>query len=537
VSLGATRHSPGHPPRARWAPRVRTLVGLLFLLVLVLPFLLIGVQRLFENALILDTEHALLTEAVVVGEAYRAEVDPAAAAPLASPDDDAARYAPLVPRLDLAEAEVLPAATRRGEAVTATVTPSRLVPILERALVRNLSGIRVVDADGVVVASSARAHGYSLAHLPEVAAALAGDYQPVLRRRVSDEPPPPVTSLSRTADLRVSLAVPVFRDPRARPGTGAEVIGAVFASRTPLDTTQALWAWREKLYLPFWVSVLVTLGAVVFLSITLSRPLARLRAHAEQVAAGAPAEGYVVERVAPQEVHVLAEALERMSLQLAARADYIREFAANTAHELKTPLTSLRGAAELLLEAGDAVPAAQRARFLTNIQEDAVRMDRLVQRILELARIESTRPAREAVDLGRYLEGLAERYRRQGQPVTLTVDAPQVVLHAVPEQLESLFVNLMDNAARHGEGRPIAILVTRAAGEVAVAITDDGPPLAPGHLERVFERFYSTARAQGGTGLGLAIVKAVAEAHGGRVEAQAGARGATFRVVLPVAAR
>jgi len=519
--------------RTRWAPRVRTLVGVLFLLVLVLPFLLIGVQRLLENALILDTEHALLTEAVVVGEAYRAEVDPEAATPLTEPEDDGARFAALVPRLDLAESPVLPAATRRGEVVTGTVASSHLTPILERALVRNLSGVRVLDPDGIVVASPQRVHGYSLAHLPEVAAALAGDYRPVLRRRVSDEDRPPLDSPSRAADLRVSLAVPVFRDPRARTGQGAEVIGVVYASRTPLDITKALWAWRAKLFLPFWVSVAVTFAAVIFLSITLSRPLSRLRAHAEQVAAGAPAAGYEVERVAPMEVHVLADALERMSLQLEARADYIREFAANAAHELKTPLTSLRGAAEVLLEAGDGASFAQRTRFLENIQKDAVRMDQLVQRILELARIESTRPARERVDLVPYLEGLAERYRRRGQPVVLELGAAQVELQAVPEQLESLFVNLMDNAARHGEGRPVRVVLTRSSREVAVEVTDDGPPLPEGHLDRVFERFYSTSRSQGGTGLGLAIVRAVAEAHGGTVEARAEARGATFRVVLP----
>ena len=517
----------------RWAPRVRTLVGALFLLVLVLPFLLIGVLRLFENALILETEHALLTEAVVVGEAYRAEVDPSAAAPLPAPEGDDGRYAPLVPELDLTSSPILGAATRRGEAATASVAASRLVSILERALVRNLSGVRVLDPDGVVVASPLRVHGYSLAHLPEVAAALGGAYRPVLRQRVSDEPPPPLASLSRAADLRVSLAVPVFRDPRARPGVGAEVIGVVYASRTPLDTTKALWAWRDKLFTPFWVSVLVTLAAVVFLSVTLSRPLSRLRAHAEQVAAGAPAEGYQVERVAPQEVHVLAQALERMSLQLAARAEYIREFAANAAHELKTPLTSLRGAAEVLLEAGEGAAPAQRARCLENILSDAVRMDRLVQRNVLLARIESTRPEREPVELVGYLEGLAERYRRRGQPVELATDLPQVELRAAPEQLESLFVNLMDNAARHGEGRPIRLALVVTADEVAIEVADDGPPLPPGHLDRVFERFYSTARGHGGTGLGLAIVKAVAEAHGGEVQAQAGARGARFVVRLP----
>ncbi len=325
--------------------------------------------------------------------------------------------------------------------------------------------------------------------------------------------------------------MPVFRDPRARVGSGAEVLGVIYSSRTPLDTTRALWAWRDKLYLPFLLSVVITLGAVIFLSLTLSRPLSRLRQHAEQVAQGGAAGGYRVGRVAPQEVHVLAEALQSMSTQLSARADYIREFAANAAHELKTPLTSLRGAAELLLETDEVIAPERRQRFLQNIQDDAVRMDRLVQRILELARIESTSPAREPIDLSAYMQGLAERYRRQGHEVL--VDAPEpCIVQAVPEQLESLFGNLLDNALRHGAGHPVRVTVSQTQRAV-VRIKNGGPVLAPGHLDRVFERFYSTARAQGGTGLGLAIVKAVVLAHGGEVSAIAEPEGgACFEVRL-----
>lgn len=518
--------------RTWWAPRVRTLVGALFLLVLALPFLMMGIERLFENALILETEHTLIVEAVALGEVYRQATDPKRAmTPLPPPGSDEDRFAPIVPRLDLSASPLLPPATREGRARTASVA-SPLDRLLERAMVRNLSGIRVLDADGVVVASSASEVGYRLAHLPEVRAALAGEYRPVLRRRFSDEPDPPITSLSRAADLRVSLAVPVFADPRTKVGTGGRVLGVVYGSRTPLDTTKALWAWREKLYLPFLFSVAVTLFAVVFLTFSLSRPLTRLRQHAEQVAHGAPAAGYRVGRVAPQEMHVLAASLERMSLQLAKRADYIREFAANAAHELKTPLTSLRGAADLMLEAGEDMPPERRRRFLENISSDAVRMDQLVRRILELARIEASAPERVPIELRAYLEGLCERYRRRGEPVRLEATSEGAVRGAL-EQLESLFVNLLDNAVRHAAGGDVQVVLRREAGEVVVEVIDAGPALAPDALDRVFERFYSTSREQGGTGLGLAIVKAVAEAHGGTVSAKVESRGARFVVRLP----
>ncbi len=506
-------------------------MGVLFVLVLALPFLLMGVQRLLENALILETEHTLVVEAVMAGEIYRQIADPSSTKYLSAPGPGEDRYAPFVPQLDLATSPMLPPATRRGEVQNSTVS-DRLTAILERALVRNLSGIRVLDANGQVLASPMRATGYSLAHLPEVEAAMQGHYRPVLRQRFSDEPAPPLSSLSRAAALRVSIAIPVFANPRSRVDSGAAVLGVVYSSRTPLDTTKALWAWRGKLYLPFLLSILMTLGAVIFLTLTISRPLSRLRRHAERIADGDIGHDYRVGRVAPQEIHVLAQSLENMSTQLSARADYIREFVANAAHELKTPLTSLRGAAELLIETDDVIDSERRVRFLQNIQSDAVRMDQLVQRMLELARIESTRPERGDLDLEKYIEGLAERYRRKGQPVDVRAEPGTYVISGVAEQLDSLFANLMDNAVRHGEGEAIQINL-RARDKVRVEIRNFGPVLAPDHLDRIFERFYSTSRDQGGTGLGLAIVAAVVQAHGGRVSAHAEDQGATFEVTLP----
>ena len=517
-------------PKWRWSPPVGMLLSLVALLSLGLPFLSLGVLRLFDSALILHTEHALIAEAVVVGELYRETVDPRAAfSSLGSPADDERRFAPFSPQLDLRRSPTLPPTARIG---TATVSRDATTLLLQRSQVRNLAGVRVLDGYGVVRASAEGRVGYSLAHLPEVAAAMLGDYAPVLRRRYSDEPPPPLSSLSRAARVRVSIAVPIFSDPRGRPGEGASVIGVVYSSRTPLGPAKAFWAWRHRLYPPLLVSVAVVLAVAAFLSFTIRRPLTRLRRHAERVADGAEAAAYRGATVEPAEVRALGASVERMRHQLEARADYIREFAANAVHELKTPLTSLRGASELLLDDSGAMDDAQRRRFLQNIESDVLRMDRLVSGILDLARIESTRPVRERLSLPALFTGMQERYRRRGHTVNVECPSPLDVFVA-PDLFDSMMSNLVDNAVRHSGGHPVALTAALDGEGVRIDVRDWGPPVEAERLERVFERFYSTERNAGGTGLGLAIVRAVAEAHGGTVVANAEETGARFTVRLP----
>lgn len=512
-------------------PKVRSLVAAIFLLVLALPFLLVGVIRLLEEALLTHTEQTLIAEAVVIGEVYRRILDPSATAPLEPPAPGQERYQPIVPKVDFERTPILEPSTRGPVVRTSTAPGWQLASLLQRTVVRNLTGTRVLDAEGIVVASTNKTTGYDLSHLPEVRAALEGRYSPVLRRRYSDEPPPPLASLSRAGVVRVSIAVPVFSGARDRLGSGG-VIGVVYNNRTPLDIEKAFWLWRDKLVTPAVITIGITLILAVVLTLAISIPLGRLRRSAERVAKGDPDAPIETGRMAPEEIQDLATSIGAMRDQLAKRADYIREFAANAAHELKTPLTSLRGAAELLLEDDEGMTTEQRKRFLSNLREDALRMDGLVGRILDLARIESTRPTRERIDLQAFLEGTVERYQRGGQTLRLAYAGPPEI-EVSPDQLDSLLGNLIDNALRHGAGAPVDIDVQASKTGVRIAVRDRGPRLEQSALDRVFERFYSTTRNEGGTGLGLAIVKAIAEAHGGTVTARALDLGAVFEVRLP----
>lgn len=529
-------------------PPVTWVLASVLLLVLLLPVLAPFLVSLDENRLVRETEENLLAETAVVAELYRALTVPAwREQRLPEPADERQRFRPFTARVDVRRTPVLAPAERAagpGDVTTSSVA-QLLEGVLERAQVRTLSGLRVLDTNGTVIASSSRERGYSLLHLEEVRAALDGRYAPVLRERSGRTSRIDVVSrgsetvrierqsgLQRAGDLRVSMAVPIYADPRAATGP---VIGVVYASRTPVGLEQSWWRLRNVLMVPVGLSIAGLILVLVFLGRVIGAPLVRLTRAARAVAEGAPDVALEVRGLAPREIHDLARALARMREQLERRAEYVRVFAAQTVHELKSPLTSLRGASELLLDAEGAMPPAQMQRFHAQIHDDAVRMDALVGRILQLARIESSAPDRRPVAPRALVEGVVERYTRRERPVTLTWSAGEGPLPADVEQLDSLLSNLIDNGLRHGEGRPVEVRVRDDGDSLVLAVLDDGPPLPEGHFARIFERYYTTARAQGGTGLGLAIVRAVAESHGGTVTATHGVRGrgARFEVRLP----
>ena len=138
------------------------------------------------------------------------------------------------------------------------------------------------------------------------------------------------------------------------------------------------------------VSVLLTVLVSLFLSRRITRPLRHITAAATSIARGERTFSLAPGGTVPAEIQDLGASIMTMAAQLSDRADYIADFAANVSHELKSPITSIQGAAELIREEASGMPAAQRDKFLKNVQADAARMERLVVRLLELARIQST---------------------------------------------------------------------------------------------------------------------------------------------------
>ena len=226
-----------------------------------------------------------------------------------------------------------------------------------------------------------------------------------------------------------------------------------------------------------------------------------------------------------------------------------RDFVANVSHELRTPLTALMGFIETLR--GPARDDANaRDRFLTIMEGEANRMNRLVGDLLSLNRVESEERVRpkERIDLAAQLESTIKSLEplASNGGVSLHLEAPAtpVEIPADPDQIQQVFTNLIENAVKYG-GSDARVVVTpverdRAlrAPAVRVQVIDNGPGIDPVHLPRLTERFYRAdshrSREMGGTGLGLAIVKHIINRHRGRlrVESELG-KGAVFTVILP----
>jgi signal transduction histidine kinase len=221
-----------------------------------------------------------------------------------------------------------------------------------------------------------------------------------------------------------------------------------------------------------------------------------------------------------------------------------RDFVANVSHELKTPLTAIAGYAETL--ASEAAEDAEAGRFAEIIVEHTQRMQRLVDDLLDLSRIESGgwRPEPEPVDVEPAARDawrpFVERAAEQRVDFDTSVNDSGGSISVDPEALRQIFTNLFDNALRHTPpGGRVRVLAAPAGDEVLVQVSDTGSGISAEHLPRIFERFYRVdpgrSREEGGTGLGLAIVKHLVEAHGGSVSAESElGRGTTILLSFPI---
>ena len=223
------------------------------------------------------------------------------------------------------------------------------------------------------------------------------------------------------------------------------------------------------------------------------------------------------------------------------------EFVANASHELKTPITALKGFVETILDDPD-MPEATRQDFLERMQVQTGRLENLVQELITLSRYDASigNVARRPLDLGVLLQQVCRDKQEDAARVNvdLVFDAARhspVLIEGDDESLIMLLSNLVDNAFRYGgDGGSVELGLGASVREAIVSVTDHGVGISPAEHDRIFERFYRVDRARsaakGGTGLGLAIVKHIAQAHGGNVTVRSTpGRGATFSVHLPLA--
>jgi signal transduction histidine kinase len=222
-----------------------------------------------------------------------------------------------------------------------------------------------------------------------------------------------------------------------------------------------------------------------------------------------------------------------------------RDFVANVSHELRTPLTIVGGFAETLQDAD--VPAEKRTEFAKTIFTNTQRMQRIVDELLDLSRIESGHwvPRPQSVRIADVAGEVVARVAAAAKPKAIVLETSigrgAEVVYADRTALEQILLNLVENSIRHTrEGGHVKIETAPAQNGTQLVVSDTGTGIAPEHLPRIFERFYRVdsgrSRESGGTGLGLAIVKHLVEAHGGLVRAESvEGTGTTIRILFPAA--
>jgi two-component system sensor histidine kinase ChvG len=347
---------------------------------------------------------------------------------------------------------------------------------------------------------------------------------------------------AQNGDRVVSVSIPIQRV--------QAVLGVLTLEAGDVD---AIVTAQRLALVPFiLVAVGVSLLSSFLLTWLIARPVMRLARAADSVRLSR-ARAISLPDIARRrdELGGLTRALQAMTDTLSERMDAIERFAADVAHEIRNPLTSIRSAVETLELVKD--PAA-RDRLLEILKQDVGRLDRLITDISNASRLDAelSRDAPKRFDLGRLLAEMTKHYRDSlagsGPGIEFSgpgaVDAAKVMGREGP--LSQVFRNLIDNArsfsAKDGK---VLVSLARSGGQVIAAVEDEGTGIPPDNLETIFERFY-TARPKGAafgghSGLGLSIARQIVEAHGGKIwaenrtDAEGKVMGARFVVSLPAA--
>lgn len=299
--------------------------------------------------------------------------------------------------------------------------------------------------------------------------------------------------------------------------------GRVHGVLTLAEPTVSIDAFLQLARPAFVRAALLTVGIVALLSLALSylltRPIDRLARYADGIRLG---QHPPFPKLGSTEIAGLGLAMRRMQDALEGR-QYAEEYVQTLTHELKSPLSAIRGAAELLQED---MPPQQQQRFISNIRHEAERIAHIVDRMLELARLENRRekPEMERVDLNAMARTVTESHEflLAGKDVKLEIAVPDgLTLNGNAFLLHQALENLVQNAIEFSpRGGTVKVGVTAERDRVTLSVTDEGPGIPDYALDRIFDRFYSLGRPDTGkksTGLGLNFVQEVSKSHGGTI--------------------
>src|SRR5579883_1497023 len=443
------------------------------------------------------------------------------------------------------------------QSIEFSINPERVGPVLRRLVMPTRTRARVYDRDGFLLLDSRALSSRDMiarSDLPGASSdsatiferawnAVKRRFAPIEPRRIEPlgggKTPPEVSSallghtqsvvrLNAKGETIVSVAVPIQRLRAVR--------GALLLSTQGGDIDAIIAGERWAILRVFLVLAAVMSVLSLLLAGAIAEPVRKLAEAAERVRRGIKSRQQIPDFTnRSDEIGHLSGALRDMTFALYSRIDAIESFAADVAHELKNPLTSLRSAVEILPRVRE---GASRDRLLDVIQHDVRRLDRLISDISDASRLDAELARAEAscvdlVALLRAVVGLArESPRWREVSVKLKVEDQRGQRYRVlghDSRLAQVITNLVDNARSFSPpGGEVRVSMRRTRVEelgerIEIAVEDDGPGIPPHALERIFERFYTDRPGQGfgqNSGLGLSISRQIVEAHGGRIWAE-----------------
>tara|TARA_Y100000294_G_scaffold105663_1_gene98165 strand:- start:6191 stop:7876 length:1686 start_codon:yes stop_codon:yes gene_type:complete len=423
---------------------------------------------------------------------------------------------------------------------------------LSESVGSTLTGVRMLDPNGTVIASTNDELGLSLANRQEVREALTGRAVWNLREKMPEPGQDQLIhwwkpfdlsnlkllfykgslKLGRPANARVFVNSPIIVD--------NQVMGAVVASRTPLTMFQV-----ARKYLDIFLLVaIVVVGLSIFLSIFMARRLSNtvyaIVDRAKSYKQGKRGEFKApLQRPFSREHHQLLVSVTEMANELEKREEHAQYLASHTVHELSNPLTSIQGAIEILNEDFDTLSDAERANFIKLIKSKTNELSELIDELHERTRADRiTHAERFEVNTHDLIEHVQRDFPNLAI-VDVFEDSDQAIdLNLSSVALESIIKSLIENAYKHGgEDVSVGLKVTRTGSNpdrLEIRVSDTGPGVDEKYRDSIFEPLFSTKPTRAISGLGLANVRKLLELAGGTVELIDSPSGATFEISLPM---
>jgi two-component system sensor histidine kinase ChvG len=515
---------------------------------------LAGLVALLSGILYLNQFRAGLIEARIQSLTIQGEIMAAAiAASATSTSESDSLWVDPDKLMNIAPSEMLEQPGEAIESLDFPINPERVAPMLRRLITPTRTRARIYDPGGQLLLDSRSLYGPDDILRLDIPPAQAEQEKPLLDRMVAkvqdwlfrrDLPtyedltggeypevkqalsgaPTAVVRANKQSEMIVSVAVPIQRF--------RTIQGALLLSTLGGDIDKIVQAERLAIVRVFLVAAIVMIVLSVLLAGTIAGPVRRLANAADRVRLRVDRRAELPDfSDRNDEIGHLSTAFREMTDALYNRMEAIERFAADVAHELKNPLTSLRSAVETL-------PLAKsedsQKRLLDIIHHDVRRLDRLISDISDASRLDAElqRQDLDAVDIGRMLETITSAQNDvHSEEASIILDVAEsargpgrLKLKGHDLRLGQVFTNLIDNARSFTPPKgQVRVNVRRDRDFIEIAVEDDGPGIRPDAVERVFERFYTDRPSEGfgqNSGLGLSISKQIVEAHGGQIWAE-----------------